>query len=69
MSAEAAAAETEGDLWSLFFTQEMITLIVAATNDKIEEDFVKKAYTDEYLKKAPHIDYTDEVKNCVRYPI
>jgi hypothetical protein len=67
MSDEATAAETEVDFWSLFFTQEMVTLIVSATNDKIEEDFVKKAYTDEYLKKAPHIDYVDEVNNCVRF--
>jgi hypothetical protein len=40
------------------------------TNEKIEEDFIKSAYSAEYLRKAPHIKYTDEVSLsffCYRY--
>jgi hypothetical protein len=61
MSEEAAAATTEGDLWSLFFTKEMLRKIVDATNDKIEEEFLAKDYTDERMKKSPYIATTDEV--------
>jgi hypothetical protein len=43
----------------------MLNLIVKATNEKIEEDFIKKAYTEEYLAKSPHIDYTDEVNKSI----
>jgi hypothetical protein len=62
ISDEAARAVTEGDLWSLFITEEILDKIVDATNEKIEEDFIKKAYTTEYLQKAPHIKHTDKVK-------
>jgi hypothetical protein len=36
-------------------------LIVKHTNEKIEADFIEKAYSAETLRKAPHIAYTDEV--------
>ncbi len=61
MSVEAEAATTEGDLWSLFFTSEMLRKIVEATNDKIEHEFLSKDYSDERMKKSPYIATTDEV--------
>jgi len=61
LSPEAKAAVTESDFWSLFFTEEIMDEIEKGTNDAIEEDFVKKAYTPEYLAKAPHIKHTDKV--------
>jgi hypothetical protein len=51
----------EGDLWSLFFTPEMMRLVTKATNEKIEADFIAKDYSEETLKRSPHIAQTDEV--------
>jgi len=62
LSTEAKAAVTEGDFWSLFMTEEILDDIVQCTNDAIEEDFIKKAYTPEYLAKATHIKHTDKVQ-------
>jgi hypothetical protein len=39
----------------------MLDVVVKFTNEKIEEDFILKAYTEDTLKKSPHICYTDEV--------
>jgi hypothetical protein len=39
----------------------MMGLIVQATNDKIEEDFLIKDYSEDTLAKSPHITQTDEV--------
>ena len=36
-------------------------LIVKHTNEKIEADFIEKAYSEETLQKSPYINYTDEV--------
>jgi hypothetical protein len=39
----------------------MVETIVLHTNEKIEEDFLKKDYSDDTLKKSPHIAPTDVV--------
>jgi hypothetical protein len=41
----------------------MIEIIVRATNEKIEETFNAKDYTQETLQKSPHLDFIDEVNN------
>lgn len=47
----------------------MIELMVKATNEKIEETFDAKGYSQETLKKSPYIDFIDEVNNlCRRRP-
>lgn len=47
----------------------MVRIIVERTNEKIEEDFIKKAYSAETLAKSPHIAHVDEVvifeRDCV----
>jgi hypothetical protein len=40
----------------------MVRLIVDRTNQKIEEDFIEKAYSAETLQKSPHIAHIDEVR-------
>lgn len=66
--AKAQAAKSHVDLWSLFFTPEMVTKICAYTNTKIEEDIVKKGFTKEDLATKSHIKPIDEVKVIpVRY--
>jgi hypothetical protein len=39
----------------------MMRIIVQATNDKIAEDFLEKDYSEETLKRSPHIALIDEV--------
>jgi hypothetical protein len=46
---------------SLLFQDAMVQLVVERTNQKIEEDFIEKAYTAETLQKSPHLAYMDEV--------
>ena len=40
----------------------MVRIIVDRTNQKIEEDFIEKAYSAETLQKSPHIAHIDEVR-------
>ena len=61
ISEEAKAAVTEGDLWSLFFTEEILDEIVTWTNQKIDDRILKKEYSAATLKKSPHICATDKV--------
>jgi hypothetical protein len=61
ISEEAKAAVTEGDLWSLYFTEKIINEIVTWTNQKIEYKIEKKNYSEDTLKKSPYISTTDEV--------
>ena len=73
ISDDAKAAVTEEDLWSLFFTKEILQEIVTWTNQKIEEQILKKNYSADTLKKSPYITTTDEVnglwKNTIsKYP-
>ncbi len=63
LSEEAKAAVTEEDLWSLFFSQQILDEIVTWTNQKIEARILEKNYTAETLKKSPHMSTTDEVPN------
>lgn len=61
ISAEALAAQSAGDFWSLFFTEELLGCIVDSTNEKIEESFLKNDYSDERIRKSPYISQTDAV--------
>jgi hypothetical protein len=63
LSEEAKAAVTEGDLWSLFFTEEILDEIVTWTNQKIEDRCRQKNYSVATLKKSPHICLTDKVND------
>ena len=55
-------------IWSAM-QADMVRIIVERTNEKIEEDFIKKAYSAETLAKSPHIAHVDEVvifeRDCV----
>jgi uncharacterized MAPEG superfamily protein len=61
LSDKSKAAKTNGDLFELCFTAEMITKICTYTNVKIQEDLAEKAYTKEELRKKSHIKPVDEV--------
>jgi hypothetical protein len=61
ISEEAKAAVTTGDLWSLFFKEEMLDKIVNYTNDKICETIEKNGYTTEHLNKNTYIKHVDKV--------
>jgi hypothetical protein len=61
ISDEALAAQSAGDMWSIFFTEEMLRIIVDCTNEKIEESFLKNDYSEERLRKSPYIAQTDMV--------
>jgi hypothetical protein len=65
ISDEAKTAVTEGDLWTLFFTEEILDQIVESTNQKIDEDFLEMSYSDERIKKSPYIVKTDKVNVCL----
>ena len=55
LSEEAKAAESLVELQQLFFTEEMLELLVRYTNEKIAEDIQQNQYTEDRLKKAPHL--------------
>ena len=57
LSEEARAAASPVELWQLFFTEEMLELLVRYTNERIAEDIQENLfrYTEENLKKAPHL--------------
>jgi hypothetical protein len=61
ISDEAADALTEGDLWSLFFTEPLMDKIVEATNQKIGEEMTEQGYSRERMAKSPYICETDKV--------
>jgi hypothetical protein len=61
ISNEALAAQSAGDFWSLFFTEDLLRCVVNSTNEKIEESFLKNDYSDERLRKSPYIAQTDAV--------
>ena len=61
ISDEAKAAVTEGDFWSLFFTEEILEQIVDCTNQKIDEECQKMGYSEDRMKKSPYIAPTDKV--------
>jgi hypothetical protein len=61
ISDKAKEAETTGDIWGLFMTKEILERVVLYTNQKISEDIVKNAYTEEYIRSHSHIKHIDMV--------
>jgi hypothetical protein len=61
ISAAAAQADTEDKLWSLFFTEEMLDLIVQHTNECIAEEVEHLQYPPERMRKSPYISPIDKV--------
>lgn len=68
LSAEAQAAKTNGQLWSLFITPEILEVIEKYTNEKIAEDLAKKKYSEEKLRKCPYLKQTDKVNLYLSNP-
>lgn len=66
MSEEAKKAKSAVELWGLFITDKIVDLIVAYTNDKIEEDLVKQNYSRERISSSPYLKKTDKVNLFVR---
>jgi hypothetical protein len=62
LSKEAQEASTPLELWQLFFTDEMIELIVLHTNEKILEEQEERQFSAERLQKSPYIKPVDKVK-------
>lgn len=67
ISAEAEAAETTADFWSLFFPSAIIDKIVEYTNEKIVEYLERSQYTDDQLRKKPHVKTLDQVELLVTW--
>jgi hypothetical protein len=67
ISAEAEAAETTADFWSLFFPSAIIDKIVEYTNEKIVEYLERSQYTDDQLLKKPHVKTLDQVELLVTW--
>lgn len=63
LSSQAQAAKTPQELWQLFFTDEMLDLIVERTNEKIAESCQDKSYSAERLQQSPYIKPVDKVKS------
>jgi hypothetical protein len=61
LSAEAAAASTEDELWGLFMTDEILDNIVRYTNDSIQEDMEQLQYSAERMNQSPYIKPIDKV--------
>jgi hypothetical protein len=61
LSAEAASATTEDQLWGLFFSDKILDKIVHYTNDSIQEDIDQQRYTQERLRLSPYIKFVDKV--------
>ncbi len=61
LSNEAKAADTTGDLWSLFFKEATLDKIVLYTNDKIRETMEKNMYNAQDLAKQTYIKFIDKV--------
>jgi hypothetical protein len=69
ISAQAEAAETVDELWSLFFTDEMLEKIVIYTNESIAEEVDNLQYSAERMRKSPYIRSIDKVCNVlIQYP-
>lgn len=63
LSAEAEAAGKPLELWQLFWTDEMLDVIVTHTNEKIAEVVAEKNLTREQLHKSSYIRPVDKVKH------
>lgn len=62
LSEEAKAAQEPVELWQLFFTEDMLKILVDCTNQKIAEDHEAKQYTEATLKKNPYLKPVDLVE-------
>lgn len=67
LSEEAAAASSPLELWELYWTDEMLDIIVTHTNEKIAEELLEKDLTEEQLQKSPYLRLVDKVKNCFNF--
>jgi hypothetical protein len=66
LSKEAQEAKKPIEFWELFFTAEMLDLIVDHTNEKIQAEIANRRQvtgSDEFLKKSPHLKTLDKVRN------
>jgi hypothetical protein len=63
LSAEALAADSVMDLWSLFITDEILDQVVQYTNVKIGEDLERNQYPREYIAKNPYMKPVDKVNS------
>ena len=61
LSQEAEAAGKPLELWQLFWTDEMLDVIVTHTNEKIAEELAERNLTREQLQKSPHLKPLDKV--------
>lgn len=62
LSEEAKAAVEPVQLWQLFFTEDMLNILVVHTNEKIAEDHEAKQYSQATLKKNPYLKQVDIVE-------
>jgi hypothetical protein len=60
ISTEAKEAGTPKEIWQLFFSEEMLDLIVLHTNQKITEEQEEK-WTAERLQRCSHMKPIDKV--------
>ncbi len=65
LSAEAKAAKTNDQFWSLFITGQILEVVEKWTNQKIAEDLEEKQYSVEKLRKCPYLKQTDKVNLCL----
>jgi hypothetical protein len=65
LSARARQAGTVTELWNLFFTGEMLDLVVKYTNENIEDYLAKANFSKQRIKKSTYLKTTDKVRPCV----
>jgi hypothetical protein len=61
LSAKALAANSVGDLWGLFITDEILDKVVEYTNVKIGESLERAQYSEEYIAKNTYMKPVDKV--------
>lgn len=62
LSEDAKAAREPIELWQLFFTEDMLRILVDCTNQKIAEDHEAKQYSEATMKKNPYLKPVDLVE-------
>jgi hypothetical protein len=71
LSGEAQQAEKPIEFWQLFFTDQMLDLIMEHTNQKISADIDDRRRltgSDVFLNKSPHLKLVDKVKYYMVMP-
>lgn len=71
LSREAQQAEKPIEFWQLFFTDQMLDLIMEHTNQKISADIDDRRRltgSDAFLIKSPHLKHVDMVKYYMVMP-